>query len=118
MCFPIIDPVPCRREVEIYFSMRHPNIVRVLAFSVNNPEHPPCLVMELMEKSLYNHLGAHETPPPLVDRLGVLHDVCKVCVLTTRAISRRLGRSATPTHIYIYIDMTQVRNVLKADLRW
>lgn len=69
-----------RREVEIYFSVHHPNIVRLIAFGVNEPEHPPCLVMERMEKSLYNYLSTHGTPPPLVDRLGVLQDVCKVCV--------------------------------------
>lgn len=61
-------------------SMKHPDIVRVFAFSVNDPEQPPCLVMERMEESLYSYLSAHGISPPLEDRLDVLHDVCQVFV--------------------------------------
>lgn len=58
--------------------VHHPNIVRVFGYSVDDREHPPCLVMELMEESLYEYLGVRGLSPTLAERLGIIKDMCQV----------------------------------------
>lgn len=57
--------------------MRHDNIVEVIAFSVGDAVHPPCLVMERMDESLYELLSLQLTIN-FPWALGIIHDVCKV----------------------------------------
>lgn len=59
--------------------MRHTNIVEVLAFSIGDKEHPPCLVMERMDESLYDVLGLLTINFP--SALGIIQDVCEVSAL-------------------------------------
>lgn len=41
----------CRREAQLHFVLRHPNIVDLLGYSEKSPV---CMVMERMEESLYD----------------------------------------------------------------
>lgn len=69
----------CRREAEIHFAMRHANIVEVIAFSIGNEANPPCLVMELMDESLYDLLGVSLYPTLTFGAaMGVIQDICVV----------------------------------------
>ncbi|CAN0573009.1 unnamed protein product, partial [Ectocarpus sp. 12 AP-2014] len=66
-----------RQEAELHFAMRHENIVEVIAFSVGDAVHPPCLVMERMDESLYELLSL-QLSINFPWALGIIHDVCKV----------------------------------------
>ena len=57
----------------------HQNIVRVIAFSEGDRQHPPCLVMERMAESLANYLRTVRTRPSLVERLETIKDIAQVC---------------------------------------
>ena len=57
--------------------MQHKNIVRLVAFSEGNPQHPPCLVLERMEESLSHSLATGDVPPIEV-RLDTVQDICQV----------------------------------------
>ncbi len=57
--------------------MRHKNIVQLLAFHTGDRLHPPCLVMERMDESLYEILGV--LPIEFAHALEILQDVCEVC---------------------------------------
>ena len=56
--------------------MRHTNIVEVVAFSIGEGLHPPCLVMERMDESLYEILSLLTINFP--SALGIIQDVCEV----------------------------------------
>lgn len=56
--------------------MRHANIVDVVAFSIGDNVHPPCLVMERMDESLYEILSLLTINFP--SALGIIQDVCEV----------------------------------------
>lgn len=43
-----------RREAELHFALRHPNIVEMYAY---NDAWPLCIIMERMNQSLYDFLG-------------------------------------------------------------
>lgn len=64
------------KEAEIHFAMRHANIVEVLAFSIGDKQHPPCLVMERMDESLYDILTVLTIN--FSSALGIIQDVCEV----------------------------------------
>ncbi|CAN0206746.1 unnamed protein product [Pylaiella littoralis] len=66
-----------RREAQIHFAMQHENIVRVLGFNVDDPQRPPCLVMELMDESLHQYIQTPEISPPLAERLHIISGVVK-----------------------------------------
>lgn len=70
--------------------MHHENVVRVLGFGVDDPQRPPCLVMELMAESLHEYLGAPVTPS-VPDRLDIINDVVQVRALVQCRTSRRLN---------------------------
>eukprot|EP00904_Undaria_pinnatifida_P010394 jgi/Undpi1/6485/HiC_scaffold_20.g08964.m1 len=65
-----------RQEVEIQYAMRHPNIVEVLAFELGDRGHPPCLIMERMDESLYTMLGA-SIDIGGVSKVSIVRDVCE-----------------------------------------
>ena len=61
--------------------MRHKHIVEVRAFSLGTEKgKPPHLVMELMEESLYEYIGAMSTGMgyDFADALSIIHDICQV----------------------------------------
>lgn len=68
-----------RQEAEIHYSMRHPNIVEVIAFALGNAERPPCLVMERMHETLYDLLGVEGIKLPLAAKISIVRDICEVC---------------------------------------
>lgn len=65
--------------MEIQYAMRHPNIVEVLAFELGDRGHPPCLIMERMNESLYTMLGA-SIDIGGVSKVSIVRDVCEVCM--------------------------------------
>ena len=76
---PFGAPARARKEVEIQYAMRHPNVVEVVAFDLGGAEHPPCLVMERMQESLYDLLNVEGMAMGLVAKASILRDVSKVC---------------------------------------
>lgn len=74
--------LPClhllsRQEAEIHFAMRHANIVEVVAFGLGDADHPPCLVMERMEESLYDLLGVEGMEMDAAAKLGIVGGICE-----------------------------------------
>lgn len=67
-----------RQEAEIHFAMRHANIVEVVAFGLGDADHPPCLVMERMEESLYDLLGVEGMEMDAASKLGIVSGICEV----------------------------------------
>lgn len=63
-----------RREAQLHFVLRHPNIVDLLAYSEKSPV---CMVMERMEESLYDciHRGIHLN---LRTKMGLLLGIATV----------------------------------------
>lgn len=68
--------------------MHHENIVRVLGFSVDDPQRPPCLIMELMEESLYDYLKTPAISPSLAECLDIIGGVVKVGTQVVRSTQR------------------------------
>ncbi|CAM9727938.1 unnamed protein product [Pylaiella littoralis] len=66
-----------RREAQIHFAMQHENIVRVLGFNVDDPQRPPCLIMELMDESLHQYIQTPAISPSLAERLDIISGVVK-----------------------------------------
>lgn len=66
-----------RKDAELQFVLRHPNLVEAIAFSLGDDVHPPCLVMERMGESLFDLLGLGLTIG-FATALGIVLDVCKV----------------------------------------
>ncbi|CAN0324578.1 unnamed protein product, partial [Pylaiella littoralis] len=66
-----------RREAQIHFAMHHENIVRVLGFNVDDPQRPPCLVMELMDESLHQYIQTPAISPSVAERLDIVSGVVK-----------------------------------------
>jgi len=58
--------------------MRHANIVEVVAFGLGDADHPPCLVMERMEESLYDLLGVEGIEMDAAAKLGIVGGICEV----------------------------------------
>ena len=75
-----------RQESEIHFAMRHPKIVEVVAFSLGDDIHPPCLVMERMQETLYDFLGVQGFDMPLMAKVAIAQDVCEVRPVCIRAL--------------------------------
>lgn len=67
-----------RQEAEIHFSMRHTNIVEVVAFGLGDEDHPPCLVMERMQESLFDLLGVEGIEMDATAKVSMVRDVCEV----------------------------------------
>lgn len=68
-----------RQEVEIQYSMRHPNIVEVVAFDLGAAGHSPCLIMERMQESLFDLLSVEGIDMETITKVSILRDVCEVC---------------------------------------
>lgn len=68
-----------RREAEIHYLMRHPKVVEIIAFGLGDSERRPCMIMELMQESLYDLLGVHGIALPMLDALSIIRDMCEVC---------------------------------------
>ncbi|CAM9419614.1 unnamed protein product [Pylaiella littoralis] len=66
-----------RREAQIHYATRHENVVRVLGFNVDDLQRPPCLVMEIMDKSLHQYIQTMAISPSLVERLDIVNGVVK-----------------------------------------
>lgn len=95
----------CRREAEIHYAMREaPNIVSVLAFSVDDPQRLPCLVMELMDESLYDYLGVRDCKgisgslSLLVECLKLINGICRV---RGKNVYARCWATAVSSAVYI-----------------
>lgn len=58
--------------------MRDSKIVEVIAFSLGDETHPPCLVMERMRETLYDFLGVDALVLPLAMKASLSLDVCEV----------------------------------------
>ena len=67
--------------MEIQYAMRHANIVEVIAFGLGDADHPPCLVMERMNESLYDLLGVQGIDLDPVSKVSIVQDVSEVCAL-------------------------------------
>lgn len=63
-----------RREAELHFAMRHPNIVEVFGYSASSPV---CLIMERMNQTLSDFLGLDLTIA-FADKMSILEGVAKV----------------------------------------
>ncbi|CAN0330030.1 unnamed protein product [Hapterophycus canaliculatus] len=57
--------------------MRHANIVQVVAFGLGDADHPPCLVMERMNESLFDLLGVEGIEMDPAARVSIALDVCE-----------------------------------------
>lgn len=68
----------CRQEAEIHYSMRHANIVEVVAFGLGDADQPPCLVMERMQESLFDLLGVEGIEMDPTAKVSIVRDVCEV----------------------------------------
>ena len=75
----LVSCIRARREVEIQYAMRHPNIVKVIAFDLGDRGPPPCLVMELMDETLYNLLSTDGIVMNPIDKVKIVRDVSEVC---------------------------------------
>ena len=64
--------------------MRDPKIVEVIAFGLGDDIHPPCLVMERMQETLYDFLGVQGFDLPLMSKVTIAQDVCEVRLIFVR----------------------------------
>lgn len=69
-----------RREASTHFALRHDRVVRVIAFGIGERLHPPCLIMERMQGSLYDFIGTNPSPVDLCASLSYIIDICEVSV--------------------------------------
>ncbi|CAM9568738.1 unnamed protein product [Discosporangium mesarthrocarpum] len=92
-----------RQEVEIHFSLRHQNVVELIAFSLGENGRPPCMVMELMSESLYDFIGLKPNLNLNV-ALDVISDICK-------------GLNFLHQHGIIHRDIKSLNVLLDGDLR-
>ena len=67
--------------MEIQYAMPHPNIVEVIAFDLGDRGTPPCLVMELMDETLYDFLSTEGIILGLIDKVKIVRDVSEVCTI-------------------------------------
>jgi len=70
----------CRREAFTHFALRHDRIVQVIAWSTGGGRHSPCLVMERMDRTLYQFLGVTSARLDLAGCLALIVDICEVSV--------------------------------------
>lgn len=70
--------------------MRDSKIVEVIAFSLGDETHLPCLVMERMRETLYDFLGVDALTLPLAMKASLSLDVCEVSLCATRALFCRV----------------------------
>lgn len=67
-----------RQEAEIHYSMRHPNIVEVIAFALGDKQRPPCMVMERMHETMYDVLAVEGIAITTLAAVSIIRDVCEV----------------------------------------
>ncbi|KXZ44149.1 hypothetical protein GPECTOR_72g596 [Gonium pectorale] len=86
------------QEVEVLARCQHPNVIRLLAASLNGPR--PCLVMELMESSLDRMLYGGEEPRVL-PLPTVLHIALQVAQALAYLHPTILHRDLKPGNILV-----------------
>lgn len=69
-----------RREAELHFAMRHPNVVEVFGYSSSSPV---CLIMERMNETLSDFLGLDLTIP-FANKVSILEGVAEVSTIIYR----------------------------------